>query len=478
MSEKRVLDAGCIGMKGMYESIEIVNFHMIQEKNKHAEVFIEGFVPEDKGYQCISRNEERLVVVKKGETEEIIFSGLVRKVDILYKGNDCTVLIYGISASILLEEDRKFRSFQNVSCTGQDIIREVLKDIPEAEAVFFMPDDPINAPLIQYDETNWEFILRVCSLYHASVFVDIESGKPRVYCGLPNRGMKENLRVLDEVWKFDEAFYSFLREGEKNRKLVKRDFLTLQIHTYESLHIGEQISGYQNGRVQGQTCSLKNGILEYVHIIANKKYSESYPIYNEKIRGASILGTVLDVREESVKIWLELDREQAKDIAYWYQWLPESGNGLYCMPEVGAQVYLYIGGKNEKDAIVVGCRNDGRKSSQDRTRPQNKGLELNSLKKMNMFPESLVFSNQKKERNNLEINMQPFEMNEIRKAYALYYYAAIYEFFRNSSKAQFFKEENLIFFCGMYHGEAVQWKIDKDNIRNNSEELKRRIVNG
>lgn len=75
-------------------------------------------------------------------------------------------------------------------------------------------------------------------------------------------------------------------------------------------------------------------------------------------------------------------------------------------------------------------------------------------------------------------NMQPFEMNEIRKAYALYYYAAIYEFFRNSSKAQFFKEENLIFFCGMYHGEAVQWKIDKDNIRNNSEELKRRIVNG
>ncbi len=62
----------------------------------------------------------------------------------------------------------------------------------------------------------------------------------------------------------------------------------------------------------------------------------------------------MDVKGEYIKIWLSIDEKQERDTAYWYHWLPESGNGFYCMPEIGAQVYLYIGGKNEKNAMAVG----------------------------------------------------------------------------------------------------------------------------
>ena len=60
-------------------------------------------------------------------------------------------------------------------------------------------------------------------------------------------------------------------------------------------------------------------------------------------------------------------------------------------------------------------------------------------------------------------NIQPFEENEIRKICAFYYYAAIYEFFRSLSKNMCLENEKVIFFCGMYHGEAIQWTNRKAN---------------
>ena len=404
MSDKKAVDVGGIKIKGIYEIMTIVDFQMIQEKNKHAEVFVKGFVSEEEGDKCINQNEKELTIVKKSECEEVIFSGFIRKIDINYQRNCWTILIYGISASILLEGTRKFRSFQDITCTGEDIIKEVLKDTREADAMFHMSTESIKKPLIQYDETDWEFILRVCSLYHASVFVDIESGKPCIYCGLPQKGVRESLNAFDEIWEFDESYYSFLREKEQNKKIVKRDFLTVNVHTYEAAHIGEQISTYEYGRVQKQMCTLKNGLLVYTFKIANERYSESYPVYNKKIRGTSILGKVIDVKGESIKIWLSIDEKQNKDTAYWYHWLPESGNGFYCMPEIGAQVYLYVTGKDEKDAIAIGCRNEGEESRQDRTNPQGRELKLDSLKKMDMFSGVLGFSNERKEKNKVEID--------------------------------------------------------------------------
>ncbi len=66
-------------------------------------------------------------------------------------------------------------------------------------------------------------------------------------------------------------------------------------------------------------------------------------------------------------------------------------------------------------------------------------------------------------------NIQPYEENEVRKVCAFYYYAAIYELFRSLSWDQYFRNENLIFFCGMYHGEAIQWTVSKENMDNSFE---------
>lgn len=399
------MDIGSIKIKGLYGRVEILDLYVGLEKNKHAEAFIKGIIFDEEQDEYIARDAiyEKLTIVRGEETEEIIFSGFIKTLNMENEGDYCIVWIYGISASVQLDGAKKFRSFQNISCTVQDIIRKVLQDTQEADAIFNMPNEEIGAPLIQYDETDWEFIIRICSLYHTSVFVDIYSGKPHIYCGIPEQKNKRNISILDEMWEFDSLYYSFLQEYSITKIISKWDFLCARVCSYDRCRIGEEVSGYENRMIEKQECRLRGGILEYVYNITARNHAKSYPSYNENIRGASILGTILDVNGEEVKLWLEIDEKQETETAYWYKWMPESGNVFYCMPEIGAKVYLYIGEKDERYAIAIGCRHGNFQGGQDRINSARRSLKFCSQKDICMFPDMIEFSNGREERNSIEI---------------------------------------------------------------------------
>ena len=56
---------------------------------------------------------------------------------------------------------------------------------------------------------------------------------------------------------------------------------------------------------------------------------------------------------ERIKLWLDMDPEQPEEKAYWYPYLPDTGNILYAMPEKGVEMALYFPNDREKDGIVT-----------------------------------------------------------------------------------------------------------------------------
>jgi hypothetical protein len=63
------------------------------------------------------------------------------------------------TATVELDSVQKSHSFQDVSMTYEDVVGIVLKDTPGASALFAVGgNSPIGKPLIQYMETDWEFI--------------------------------------------------------------------------------------------------------------------------------------------------------------------------------------------------------------------------------------------------------------------------------------------------------------------------------
>lgn len=384
------VDVGQIEIIGVEEILEIFDIEIHAERNSHALAFVRGLAEEEGWNLLLKPMEERKIMLRTREPMgDVIFSGVIRKADIYPAKEGSIVELYGISASVVLDGARKCRSFQSPDITGQDIIREVLKDTKDSAVIFRMPEEKIEKPVIQYEETDWEFILRIASLCHIPVYVDFYSGKPWIYCGLPESGKVNNVDAISYSWGKSAGF--------PFRKL----------ETYSRCKLGERIAGYGSWAVHELSGRLNKGLFEYMYYLRPEEYAEMETIYNGKVKNVCIKGTVLDRKEELIKIHLDIDAEQESERAFWYRWMPETGNMFYCMPEKGARVYLHIEGEDERQAAAIGCLHENFKGNQDRYYPENRSLVLSSQKKIGFLPELLHITNQKEKR--LDINIEDAE---------------------------------------------------------------------
>ena len=64
---------------------------------------------------------------------------------------------------------------------------------------------------------------------------------------------------------------------------------------------------------------------------------------------------VLAVKEEVVKLHLDIDENQNEGEAYWFPFLPPSVNIMYSMPLVGESARLYFPNESSEDPIITGC---------------------------------------------------------------------------------------------------------------------------
>ncbi|WP_252243918.1 MULTISPECIES: hypothetical protein [unclassified Clostridium] len=78
-------------------------------------------------------------------------------------------------------------------------------------------------------------------------------------------------------------------------------------------------------------------------------------LYNSLLSGASVDGKVLAVKEELVKIHLNIDENQSEEEAFLFRYAPPSANIMYAMPSIGESVRLYFPSAGNDEPIITGC---------------------------------------------------------------------------------------------------------------------------
>ena len=68
---------------------------------------------------------------------------------------------------------KRSRSFQNRSMTTHQLIREVMSGYQNSDCIIQIPDEPIGKLVVQYQETDWEFLMRFVSRYGAVLIPDL-----------------------------------------------------------------------------------------------------------------------------------------------------------------------------------------------------------------------------------------------------------------------------------------------------------------
>ncbi len=154
---------------------------------------------------------------------------------------------------------------------------------------------------------------------------------------------------------------------------------------------------------------FKQGNIEKEYALGSISDQELPAIINQRLLGAVISGKVLKRQKEYLKIWLKIDKEQNEETAFWYPYLPETGNLMYSLPEEGAEVTLNFPDCNEGNAFAGYCTHPVCNSGKLDYRI--KKIQIPNDKSFSMTPNSIVFQSKHHDKRNTARINDPFGMS-------------------------------------------------------------------
>ena len=320
---------------------KVTSFHMQWGVNDHARLVLCGEVSYEAAieYQNRTYTGDRIAVAYGEEQQEqILFNGLVRNSMISFEGRTAQIEIEGISATWKLDITKKCRSFQDTDITYAALAKRIAAYTGTDIIPLIGKNTTISEPLIQYQETDWEFLRRISSHLNKFILCDVLTGKPAFWFG-----MRKGERI---VLSTEHSYHSNFDP------ILKRQ--TYIVNSRKVYQIGDRVTFMGEDMIVLHRELVFNGELIFTYTLGNESVLDQDMQYNDNVSGRGLLGNVIAVSGEKLKIRLKIDgNEECGE--YWFSWQPETGNIMYAMPEIGSPVLLSIPGSDERSAIVSVC---------------------------------------------------------------------------------------------------------------------------
>ncbi|MCM1233947.1 MAG: hypothetical protein NC489_27895 [Ruminococcus flavefaciens] len=355
--------------------------------NAHAIVMINVIMEEEDHQEVLSRDwsDTTISVLKKGEEGLPLFSGRIEKIVCHKEGHLLTVQIWGIGETAQLDREKKKQSFQNIEMTYRQVIQEVIKHYQETESVWNIRDDKsIGDPLIQYNETDWEFLMRLCSHFHEMLIPDMQNGKWKVHFGIP-AGQEQSGDEVEILGNgFNDIYY---HNGCYEMGMSKSQTFYMKVKSKKNWQMGDFLI-YEGRKCQvySRRILFENGALFFIYQLGMRGMYYSPKIYNNALSGVRLEGIIRKTEAESVYIQLDIDGEERADFPW--KWTPETNNISYCMPETGTRAVLYLPAREEKAGRVIlsTVHNTGNEKYTD---VQKREFTTKYHKKIGLYPDRL-----------------------------------------------------------------------------------------
>ncbi len=358
----------------------VTSFQMQWGVNEHARLVLscEISYEDAMAYQSRACSGSMIDVVYCGDQkEQQIFNGLVKNIIMSFEGRTAQVQIEGISATWKLDISKKSRSFQDENMTYSALAKKVASFSNSDTIALIGKDTKISGPLIQYQETDWEFLKRISSHLGKYVLCDVVTGRSAFWFGM----RKGELAALST----ENPYRS------KYDPISKRQ--TYIVDSRRVYQIGDRVSFAGEDVIILQRNAVFNGEIMFTYLLGSESALDKNIQYNDHILGCGLMGTVTAVSGEQLKIRLDIDGNEERG-EYWFSWRPETGNIMYAMPEIESPVLLSIPDIDERSAVVNVClHKEG--ASANRKRSFNKRcLKTAEGSFLKLYPGELEFSRQ------------------------------------------------------------------------------------
>ena len=411
---------GIVLDKTNLNNLVIREFVLNENMNEHQklEMQLEMDDEQRKNLERVIQKEDVEIQVeleKAGENvgKRRIFSGIVDYFEILdYGSYGCRILMKAFSKSVLFDRknEKKYRVFQDRNLMFSDIIDEINKEYADKKLEIKYSDiakKQIGSLIVQFNETDWEFLVRLASQLKTGMFV-IEQG-------IILFGMVE----IGEIKKENKYFsdYSLVRDYKNlYYKVQSNKVINLGDTVFISKNTGENdkdSSGNKgNFSVLKTRIFLKDFILKSEFLATDMSSYHIFKKYNEKIKGCRIEANVERVFEDGgiakmevrfaeglKKIVQERSNEESNDKAYddygikrfplsYQTFYSQTNTGFFCTPEVNDTVEVYFPNEDERFAKVswaINNKGNGRFSDYTKRNFQVNQSDFNFSLNLNSF---------------------------------------------------------------------------------------------
>ena len=364
-----VITQEIIKLEGFKELYKCSKCNMVNKPGEHPVIEIQGEISKEYSVSdIIKRLQNQLIKVKNRASSGeyvTIFCGYIDEVEVNESYEDSyNVMIKLISSSCKVDHKKYYRSYQDVQKNHKDIILQVANDLTSANVQCdFHKDKPIGMPLIQYYETNWEFMKRVASECNEAILVDERSEILRIVIGAKKKASKGTIKSSRYSMGVSDSY--FKKKAFANN-VDKFNFSYVEVETKDIYSVGDTVTFDGHTYLICEKRSRLDGTeLLFKYILASEEYLYQKEYNNLLLAGCTILGTVEKTSNETLELNLELQDENNNSTKYPYEWVPETGNLMYCMPKVGTKVSLYFASASEKSAKAINCIRTNASSSGD-----------------------------------------------------------------------------------------------------------------
>lgn len=362
--------------------------------NEHAMLQIEGSIS-DAEVETVHRfavAEEPICVSAQGEGATWKWCGMVYDVEIQHLFHEKYLKLVLVSPSIKMDRKQKTRSFQDKGTTIGDIINYVCQDY-NALVTLNGADIPAGGMIVQYQETDWEFVKRLASHLNQQIIVHTQFNDLVMDVGFSGAGGTANITGPCVYQKDFQALYR-----GADYALSDAD---VDIVRVESRELYDIMSCLQTDKGVFYIYRIDSMFQQEELVLHYEGYRESNfktPfVKNEKIVGASLNGTVHAVSGTKIQVNLDVDANNSlcgwKDFPYATVYSSNAGTGWYCMPEVGDTVRVYFPSAAEDEAYATSSVHLDVAMDDSRSNPQIKSISNAQKKQIVFYPEGILLQN-------------------------------------------------------------------------------------
>lgn len=342
----------------------ICSMKITEEPNQHGKISIVVILDSMKKEKVLheSKSVFSIFYVDKSAEAVPLFQGLISYLEIQTEGDVFYMSVEAQTISATLDFVRCSKSFQDVTMSSHSLVKQILGE-SAGKSILNFPNKSTSELVLQYEETDWEFLKRFVSRYGALVFPNSSDLSMKLQIGLSQEIRTAAWDKLDFTVIHDMETLHYRKENggrdslSSNQTGRQKDFIRYEVTSYDIVPLGSKVIFHGKELYIGRIVrALSGGLLANTYTLYTAADLTCLRYYNERLTGASIHGIIMGVSRNRVQVMLQIDQEIPGN-PYWFPFstvaASSDGSGWYCMPKEGDQVRVFFPEHNEKESYAI-----------------------------------------------------------------------------------------------------------------------------